>query len=502
MKKHLLFSYFFIAIALGFCTQIFTQLPYKSLEALEKQLMVDLARIEYPAKSWRTPPAMYDENIYDVVIIGGGQAGLAAAFALLRQGVTNIKIFDKNPDGAQGPWNTIARMKTLRSGKHFMGPALSIPNLTFQAWYCAQFGQLAWDSLIKAPTGLWGQYLQWYKKVLNLPVQYNCKLATITPHSPNVHLTLEDNGKQFEVTTRKLVLVTGRDGFGGIQIPEILTPISKEYYTHTSQPIAPATIHNKNIVIIGVGSAAFDAAAFALENGAQSVSILMRRATPPKINKSVYLGNCGAFHGFYSLPKDYRWNLFKIILTEGAPVPIESIERLKQFKNVTLYPNSTIKSINEKDSQLEIATATQVFTADHILVATGFNFDGMRQPELESFLDQIYTWDNVMDHQETPIEQKMSRFPYLGPSFEFVEKNVGQADYLKNIHCFNYAATLSHGLIAGDIPGISFGAERLARGIVADLFVADAQKHETAILEYSDGALANDCFDRLIKEII
>ncbi len=33
---------------------------------------------------------------------------------------------------------------------------------------------------------------------------------------------------------------------------------------------------------------------------------------------------------------------------------------------------------------------------------------------------------------------------------------------MNRIHCFNYAATMSHGPISGDIPAISIGAERAA----------------------------------------
>ena len=36
---------------------------------------------------------------------------------------------------------------------------------------------------------------------------------------------------------------------------------------------------------------------------------------------------------------------------------------------------------------------------------------------------------------------------------------------------------MSHGAIAGDIPGLGIGAQRLAEAIVRDLFVADADRH-------------------------
>jgi hypothetical protein len=36
---------------------------------------------------------------------------------------------------------------------------------------------------------------------------------------------------------------------------------------------------------------------------------------------------------------------------------------------------------------------------------------------------------------------------------------------------------MSHGALAGDIPGLGIGATRLAHAIVRDLFVADADEH-------------------------
>jgi cation diffusion facilitator CzcD-associated flavoprotein CzcO len=67
--------------------------------------------------------------------------------------------------------------------------------------------------------------------------------------------------------------------------------------------------------------------------------------------------------------------------------------------------------------------------------------------------------------------------PDLGDNFEFQEKIADTCPALSRLHCFNYPATLSHGKLSGDIPAISEGADRLARGIVRRLFVDDAAAH-------------------------
>ena len=109
-------------------------------------------------------------------------------------------------------------------------------------------------------------------------------------------------------------------------------------------------------------------------------------------------------------------------------------------------------------------------------------------------------WHDVVGLQKTPIEKKLGRFPYLGPRFEFLEKVPGLAPYLKNIHCFNYAAALSHGLISEDIAGISVGAQRLAEGIAADLFVEDADRHLAHLKKYNETDLTPETFAWLIDK--
>ncbi len=83
----------------------------QSLDELELLLRRDLDLTRYPARPWALPHMAPDgEPALDVLIVGGGQAGLTAAFGLLQQRVTNILVIDENPEGQEGPWGTYARM--------------------------------------------------------------------------------------------------------------------------------------------------------------------------------------------------------------------------------------------------------------------------------------------------------------------------------------------------------------------------------------------------------
>jgi len=57
------------------------------------------------------------------------------------------------------------------------------------------------------------------------------------------------------------------------------------------------------------------------------------------------------------------------------------------------------------------------------------------------------------------------------------------------VHIFNWGCTMSHGALAGDIPGLAIGADRLAQAIVRDLFVADADKYFEALLAHEEEEL-------------
>src|SRR5882724_6722039 len=141
------------------------------LAALEERLKQDLAWLELPAKSWVPRRVVDGQGVVDVVIVGAGMAGLVASAMLKRLGIDNHLVLDRAPAGQEGPWVTFARMRTLRAPKELTGPAMGMPALTFRAFYEAQFGRAAWDALGKVPRAMWMDYLVWYRKVLDLPIE-------------------------------------------------------------------------------------------------------------------------------------------------------------------------------------------------------------------------------------------------------------------------------------------------------------------------------------------
>lgn len=433
-----------------------------SASKLETKIQRDLELLNLPAPSWR----QLEDDICDVAIIGGGQAGIAIAHALELEGIYNVRVFDSANEGQEGPWLTTARMRTLRSGKKLRGPAL-LPNLTFQAWCEAKYGKSTWDKVGKIPTKAWGKYLQWIRKVLGISVFNGWNLQLILPN-PDESLTLVFN-RDRKVVCKKIVLATGSTGFGGPEIPDFIKTIPKKFWAHTSQRMDPEFFRGKQIAVVGVGASGFDAAAVALEHGAKGVQMIMRRENLPTVSYGALFAYPGFMRGFYYLSDKERYDYLAKMLDSGIPPAQESIERLKPFGAFELLYSTTIKKIAVAGKRIQIHTNKGGNLVDFIILATGYGVDGTCQVELSPFMDKILLWKDRMPE----ISPKMGRFAYLGSHFEFLEKEPGTAPYLANIYCFNYGGFLSHGRICADLDGLHLGVARLVEGLCIDLFLQD-----------------------------
>lgn len=460
---------------------------FNDMSQEERALVRDLKLLNYPSLKWMRETDIDHDESYDVVIVGGGMAGLTAGAALYREAIYHIRIFDENEPGFEGPWINYARMHTLRSQKDLTGPALDIPHLTFHAWFEAQWGQTAWKELGKIPTSLWMDYLNWYKKAMQLPVENNWTLKSLKPLSENqFELDFVQGHHHRLVKAKKVVLATGRGGFGGANIPDFVIDLPKNLYAHTCDKIDFDALGGKKIAVIGVGSSGFDAAATALEAGVEKVDLISRRSALPNVNKFASLYYKSLSHGFYDLSDQMRWDFMNTAFEAGIPPPKDALVRLKDFQNFHFRFNTSIIKMTPIESQVQVKTNQGTFVYDFIILGTGFKIDGTLRPELAPIIDDIALWEDKMPSKIVSLHPHLGCYPYLGPKFEFLSKKEGTASYLKNVYCFNYGATLSHALISSDIPAISIGAKKLAEGIAADFFIQDSLYFLQKLIEFDE----------------
>ncbi|CAO3411782.1 NAD(P)-binding domain-containing protein [Azospirillum largimobile] len=459
----------------------------RSLEELEARIARDLDLLTLPPADW--VPAR--DGVLDVAIVGAGMAGLTAAFALRKVGISNIRLFDRAPAGREGPWATYARMETLRSPKTLTGPALGFANLTFRAWFEAQFGRTAWDALFRIPRLQWLDYLTWYRRVTGAPVQNDTALTAVTGDADGVTLDLDAPEGRQRVRARRVILANGRDGLGGPFVPAFWKAVDKRFWSHAHEPIDFDGLKGRTVAVLGAGAGAVDNAAEALERGAAKVYMLIRRAELPRINKSLGAGHPGIVLGFHTLSDERRWAYNQYIADTGVPAPHNSMLRCSRHPNFRLLTSCPVEAAEADGDRLVLRTGRGTVTVDHVILATGFSVDWAQRPELAEIARHTLLW---RDRYVLPGHEgsEFALHPYLGADFEFLERIPGEAPWLNRIHAFNYAAVLSHGKVTGDIPGISAGAERLADSITAALFTEDYDYHWQRLIDFETPELLGD----------
>lgn len=478
-----------------------TPLSHIGLPALEARVADDLLAIAWPARPWMPATSHDGQPVEDVLIIGAGQAGLAAAFALAQQGIF-ATLLDRSPEGLEGPWATTARMQTLRSPKDLTGPAMGVPSLTFRAWFLAQFGDAAWDALDRIPRLQWMDYLRWYRRVTRARVVNDCEVVSLAPLGAGLaRLQVRDTRGHSARTllARRVVLATGRDGLGGPSIPAFVRGLRRSRWAHSADGLDDAALRGLRVAVVGAGSSAMDSAATALENGAASVDLLIRRADIPRINKSKAAGVPGLTQGHGDLPDDWKWRIRHHINAQQVPPPRGSTLRVSRHARAFFNLDCAVLRVDERPARadgrpgpLHIATTQGVFEADFLIVCTGFAIDWAQKPEFAAIAPHVRAW--AQRHRPAPGEAdaELAASPDLGPAFEFQEREPGACAGLSRIHCFCYPAALSFGAVSGDIPALSDGARRLAGGIASLFYREDIAHHWAALQAYAEPELLGD----------
>ena len=457
------------------------------LERLEAALARDFERLNHPPADWVPPRAGPDGRwVVDVAIVGGGMCGLSAAFALRRIGISKLRQVDRSPEGREGPWRTYARMETLRSPKHLTGPVLGMAGLTFRAWWEA--GGRGWEGLGRIPTAVWADYLDWYRRVTGARVENDVEVAALEPDSDGVRVRLVGPHGAETVHARRVVLATGREGQAAPRVPGPLAPFLGGLVRHSSEDINFAALAGRRVAVIGLAATAFDNAAAALDAGAAEVVLIGRAAALPRLNKMKQTVYPGFTHGFPSLPdrEKLRW-LDHVVRQRIAP-PRDSVLRISSNPRLRLMLGAKITGAGADDGALRLETTRGAVVADRVILGTGFAFDLGAPREIGELAPEILRWrDRVPE-----ASGEWGECPYLAPDFAFLPRAGAAVEGLGRLHCFTHAAQLSLGNLANDIPVVSEGADRLARGIAASLFLEDRGHHWRNLQDYAEPELLGD----------
>ncbi len=443
------------------------------LAALEAQVRRELSLLADPSASWvrpRTHPS--GRHVYDALIIGGGQSGLGAVFALRREGVTNVLVLDENAEGAEGPWVTYARMITLRTPKHLTGVETGIPSLTFRAWHEAQFGEASWEAVDKIPRDQWMAYLRWMRRTLDLPVRNGARVSSIIREPDGLFRAgLADCSDT--VLARKVVLATGIQGGGEWHVPPFIrNALPREMYAHTSEEIDYERLAGKRIGILGAGASAFDNAQHALSMGVAEAHVFVRRSQLPRVNVIRHMERSGLTKRYALLSDDEKYAALDHFLRLAMPPTNDTFQRAAAYPGFRLHLGAPWRAVSSNGSQAVVTTPKGDHVFDFLVVSTGILNDLCLRPELRVFAPDIATWRN----RPAPRVQRnadIDAMPYLGPGFEVTGLTEGGQARLHGLFIFNYSALASLGLSASALSGIRYALPRLTEGIATQLFLDD-----------------------------
>ncbi len=441
---------------------------------LEADVARDLELTAHPRAPWLVPKSCRGAPVLDVLVIGGGQCGLAVAHALRRDKVENLLVIDRCAHGREGPWATYGRMRALRSLKDQTGPDLRLPSLTYQSWHEASFGREDWERMRWIPKELWNDYLLWFRRVTRILVRNGVDAGAISPARTDDGLPcLRIETSDGPLHARKVVLATGQEGVGGWWMPEHVAALPKHLRAHTNEAIDFRALRGKVVAVLGAGASAFDNAAVALEEGAAEVHLFCRRAEPMIVQPYRWLTFAGFLRHIGEMTDEWRWRFMAHILGMREGFAQDHYDRVTRWPNFHLRVGEPWEGCREQGGRAVVTTPQGDFAADFLITGTGVRMDPGLCRELAGCAHNIALWRDRYTPPEAERSERLGGFPYLGPDSAFLERVPGETPWIGDIHLFGIGTTMSFGPAGSSINAMSISAPRLAAGVTRGLFEAD-----------------------------
>ena len=451
------------------------------LRRLEATIAADLEVLRYPS----TPlPYTPRAGTLEVAIVGAGQTGKSIAFGLRRYGCHNVKVFDQRPKGLQGPWRTYGRNHLLRTKKESTGGMeWGIPNLHFQRWADARYGEDYFTGIRKIPRLVWADYLDWYGDILRLPVDYDVKVESVDWNGAARCFDLvTSNGP---VRAQFVVICAGIESAGLYRFPpQVTAALPRTAYSHTMEDMPGDRIVDRDIVMIGAGASAFDTANAALEAGARSVDMMVRRPDLPQAHRSCWGSKWNGYHRHYiDLPDALKWSYSLGDLDLGVPPPRDTYYEAIRDPRFTLYGSAGIDSLAFEDGKIVGSYGGRTFRHDYMICGTGSQNSVSDQCELAPLLPKIALWRDVFDPAGQDTHPELEGSPYLGTSLQFTPLDPGDS-YLGRVYYLCSGVAHLSGFRC-NLSGLQFAAPRVCHDISRQLFLDHADEVKAAFDTYN-----------------
>jgi FAD-dependent urate hydroxylase len=446
------------------------------LSVLERQIRIDVEMMRYPVEPLPYTPRA---DMLEVAVIGAGQTGKAIAFGLDRFCFREFKVFDRNPPGLQGPWRNYARNHLLRTRKTETGGLhWGIPNLHFQRWCDTKFGEDYFRSIQKIPRLVWAEYLDWFSQVLELRIQYNVEVADIS---------WRDDLECFELKTSKgieraqfVVVCTGIESAGRQRYPQLVEQrLPPETYSHTMDDLPVDRLIDRDVVVMGGGAGAFDTANAALEAGARSVDLLVRRENLPPIHRVCLASRWRGYHRHYAeLSDGMKWAYSLADLDLGVPPPRDTYYEAIRDERFNVYGSAGIQALRYTDGKIVGNYGGSEMSHDYMICGTGSRNSLEDQRELKSILPSIKLWKDGYIPSGLVTHPELENSPYLGSAMQFLPRSE-RDDFVSRIYYLCSGVAHLSGFRC-NLSGLQYAAERVCHDISRTLFIENEQQIKAA----------------------
>jgi cation diffusion facilitator CzcD-associated flavoprotein CzcO len=414
------------------------------------------------------------DGVHPVLVVGAGQAGLTLAQGLRRSGVDGVLVVDAGAAGATGSWSTYARMRTLRTPKDLRWPCWNVPASHPRQWFEAVHGTSAWAELEHFPTRAWFAFLEFYRTALRLDVTFSTSVQRVSGGHDGepFQVALQTPRGAETVRARHVVLATGLEGSGGRRVPDVVRALPANRWAHSHDPIDFAALAGARIGVLGGGTGAFDNAATALEAGARSVEVHMRRAEMPTVSPYRWMEFAGLVEHYASFTDEQKWLFNAHLSTVDQPATQNAVWRAHALPGFSFHRGSPWHEVGWDGTQVVVRTPAGRRSFDFVIAATGVDVDLAARPELREVADAAARWSDRIDPEllARTGPTSLQDYPYLTDSFGLTGRDRRDDERLGRLHVFNHGARMSLGVLSHQVSGLSGGVERLTAGIGRALF--------------------------------
>jgi cation diffusion facilitator CzcD-associated flavoprotein CzcO len=480
------------------------------LAQLERAAEAELALLAYPGRDWvRAATHPSGARVHDVLIVGGGQAGLAAAFALQREGVADVQVLDAQPAGQEGVWESFARMSHLRTPKRTIGIESGVPSLSAPAFYRACYGDAAWERIDRIERTRWMAFLRWFRRMTGVRVQNDTACIGLAPDGDVLKVRTRSTAggtgapAETDLLARHVVLATGYDGAGAWRIPaHIADAVSPERVSHSNGPVDFAALAGLRVGVLGHGASAFDNACVLLAQGAASVDLCFRRERLPTVNPHRIVEFSGFLRHFAALDDATRWRVNRFFEVNDQPPTQNGFDRAHGFGNFRMHAGSPWTEVRQVGSEIHVRTPLASFVFDHLLCATGSVVDYDARDELRTLGPLVQRWRHRYTPPDDERSDAMGEYPYLGAGFEYQPIDAARDAWVRRVHAFNFSSTVSMGPHTTSSSGHKYAVPRLVAGITQALMIEQQDGLMPTLRGYDEAELVSARLSRPAPEVV